>query len=246
MSAVALKLESTHHWVAVNSYRVRVAAFALVALPIALHVIPRSPGALFWIVFVLQFAIYPHLMQWRALRCEEPEKAELDNLIVDAVLSGAWAAGLAFPLWISVALFLATLLNHTIMRGLPGILICPAAILFGALASTTVIAFRVFTDGVRIKITAEGDDDSHTTFEIYRSDGIGRQRAGRGALEVIPGLQATSNTGGVIRHLRLSRETMTITTFPGVSDQTIVSHSIAAEPKPTAAESAEKSTPKKP
>ena len=94
------------------------------------------------------------------------------------------------------------------------------------------IAFRVFTDGVHIKVAAEGEEDSHTTFEIYRSDGIGRQRAGRGALEVIPGLQATSNTGGVIRHLRLSRESMTITTFPGVSDQTIVSHAVAAEPKP--------------
>ena len=146
VSAVALDFERTHHWVAVNSYRVRVAAFALIAIPIALHVLPRSPGALFWIAFVLQFAIYPHLMQWRARRCAQPEKAELDNLIVDALMSGAWAAGLAFPLWISVALFLATLLNHTIMRGLPGVLICPAAILCGALASTTVIAFRVSTD----------------------------------------------------------------------------------------------------
>jgi hypothetical protein len=96
---------------------------------------------------------------------------------------------------------------------------------------TKPIAFRVFTDGVRIKVMAEGDDESHTTFEIYRSDGIGRQRQGGGALEVIPGLQATSNTGGVIRHLRLSRESMTLTTFPGVSDQTIVSYSVAAEPK---------------
>ena len=77
------------------------------------------------------------------------------------------------------------------------------------------IAFRVYTDGVRIKVAAEGDDESHTTFEIYRSDGIGRQRADGGALEVIPGLQATSHTGGVLRHLRLSRESMTITTFPG-------------------------------
>jgi len=94
------------------------------------------------------------------------------------------------------------------------------------------IAFRVYTDGTRIKVATEGDEDSHTTFEIYRSDGIGRQRSGRGALEVIPGLQATSQTGGVLRHLRLSRESMTITTFPGVSDQTIVSYSIAAEPKP--------------
>ncbi len=93
------------------------------------------------------------------------------------------------------------------------------------------IAFRVFTDGVRVRVSAEGDDESHTTFEIYRSDGIGRQRQGAGALEVIPGIQATSNIDGTLRHLRLSREAMTITTFPGVSDQTIVSHSIAAVPK---------------
>lgn len=99
------------------------------------------------------------------------------------------------------------------------------------------IAFRVYTDGIRIRVSAEGEEESHTTFEIYRSDGIGRQRKGSGALEVIPGLQATSNVGGILRHLRLSRESMTITTFPGVSDQTIVSHAIAAEPRttPTAA-----------
>lgn len=93
------------------------------------------------------------------------------------------------------------------------------------------IAFRVYTDGVHIRVAAEGNDESHTTFEIYRSDGIGRQRKGAGALEVIPGLQAMSNSGGTLRHLRLSRESMTITTFPGVSDQTIVSHSVAAVPK---------------
>lgn len=96
------------------------------------------------------------------------------------------------------------------------------------------IAFRVYTDGVHIRLATEGEEEAHTTFEIYRSDGIGRQRSGRGALEVIPGLQATSHTGGVHRHLRLSRESLTITTFPGVSDQTIISHAIAAEAKPEA------------
>ena len=94
------------------------------------------------------------------------------------------------------------------------------------------IAFRVFTDGVRIRIAAEGDEESHTTFDIYRSDGIGRQRSGGGALEVIPGLQASSHTGGVLRHLRISAESMTLTTVPGVSDQTIVSYAVAAEPVP--------------
>lgn len=92
------------------------------------------------------------------------------------------------------------------------------------------IHFRVYSDGTRIKIVADGNEESHTSFTIYRSDGIGRQRSGRGALEVIPGLQATSQTGGVLRHLRLTRESMTITTFPGVSDQTVVDHAVAAEP----------------
>lgn len=96
MSTVALDFERTHEWVAVNSYRVRIAAFALMAIPIALHVLPQSPGALFWVAFLLQFAAYPHLMQWRIRACEHAEKAELDNLVVDAVVSGAWAAGLGF------------------------------------------------------------------------------------------------------------------------------------------------------
>ncbi len=99
------------------------------------------------------------------------------------------------------------------------------------------IAFRVYTDGIQVRISAEGEEDSHTTFEIYRSDGIGRQKPGGGPLEIIPGLQATSHTGNVLKHLRLSRESLTITTFPGVSDQTIVSHAVAAvpvTPKPTA------------
>ena len=36
------------------------------------------------------------------------------------------------------------------------------------------IAFRVFTDGVIVKVSTEGEEDAHTKFEIYRSDGIAR------------------------------------------------------------------------
>ncbi len=91
------------------------------------------------------------------------------------------------------------------------------------------IAFRVYTDGVTIRVSPEGEE-AHTSFEIYRSDGIGRQRSGSGALEVIPGVQASTRAGETLRHLRLSRESLTITTFPGVSDQTIVIYAVAATP----------------
>jgi hypothetical protein len=93
------------------------------------------------------------------------------------------------------------------------------------------MAFRVYSDGVHVRIVAEDDNEARSTFEIYRSDGIARQRTEAGAIEVIPGIQATSRQGGVLRHLRLSRESFTITTFPGMSDQTIVSHAIAAVPR---------------
>jgi hypothetical protein len=105
------------------------------------------------------------------------------------------------------------------------------------------IAFSVFTDGVQVRVAAEGDTNSHTTFDIYRSDGIGHQRQGAGAIEIIPGVQAMSNINGSLRHLRLSRESMTMTTFPGVSDQTIVSYAIAAEPKSTSNPAPDKSLP---
>lgn len=94
------------------------------------------------------------------------------------------------------------------------------------------VVFDVSTDGISVRISVHGEEDSASHFEIYRSDGIGRQRGKRGALEVIPGLQALSKSTGEIRHLRLCKEFLTITTFPGVSDQTVVIHAVAAEPKP--------------
>lgn len=92
------------------------------------------------------------------------------------------------------------------------------------------IVFHVSTDGVHVRITAEGDEEARSTFEIYRSDGIGRQRSGDAGLEVVPGIQAMSKTGGVLRHLRLTRESLTITTFPGVSDHSVITHALAMAP----------------
>jgi hypothetical protein len=95
------------------------------------------------------------------------------------------------------------------------------------------VVFHVSTDGISVKVSMDGEAESTTTFEIYRSDGIGCQRGNRGALEVVPGVQAMHRSHGELRHLRLCKEFMTMTTFPGVSDQTVVIHAIAAEPTST-------------
>lgn len=96
------------------------------------------------------------------------------------------------------------------------------------------VKFSVFTDGVQVKVMVDGNEEAATVFDVYRSDGIGRQRPGAMDLEVVPGVQAMSNRGGVLRHLRLTQASMSMTTFPGVSDQTVVVHAVSTSQNPLA------------
>ncbi len=121
-------------------------AFAIACVPIGLHIWPRGYGVGIWALFVVQFLVYPHLLYWRSRAARDPKRSEASNVIIDSVALGAWAAGLGFPLWISVGLFLTILLNHALTGGLTGVLIGLLAFASGALASTAVIAFHVSTD----------------------------------------------------------------------------------------------------
>ena len=94
------------------------------------------------------------------------------------------------------------------------------------------VVFDVATDGVNVRVTADGAEDAPSEFSIYRADGIGRQRPGDTGLDITPGLQAMSTSGGVVRHLRLSGDALTLTTFPGLSNQTIVSHAVPVTSDP--------------
>ena len=127
-------------------YRIRMLAFALACVPIGLHIWPRGYGLGIWALFVVQFLIYPHLLYWRSRTSKDPKRSEAGNVILDSVVLGAWVAGLGFPLWISVGLFLTILLNHAMTGGLQGIFIGCMAFLGGALASTAVAAVHVSTD----------------------------------------------------------------------------------------------------
>lgn len=105
------------------------------------------------------------------------------------------------------------------------------------------LRLSVSTDGVTVRVSTEGDDSSWSGYTIYRSDGVGRQSSPGGPLEVVPGIQATNDSGGAHRHLRLTRDTLTITVFPGISDQTIVTHATST---PAGAEAARTTAPPEP
>jgi PAS domain S-box-containing protein len=120
---------------------VRTAAFAYCLLPIGLYLAERRAGSAAWGLALLLFAVYPQLVYWRAMRSAKPIRAELDNLLLDAALLGAWSAYLGFPRWIAFSLIAAAMLNAAVNRGANGVLLSLACSLGGALL---VIAIRGF------------------------------------------------------------------------------------------------------
>lgn len=92
------------------------------------------------------------------------------------------------------------------------------------------LVLSVFTDGISVRISTAGNTDDASEYKIYRSDGIGRQQGESGALEVLPGVQASSEKGGILRQIRLTERTLTMTSFPGVSNQIIITHAAAVAP----------------
>ena len=90
------------------------------------------------------------------------------------------------------------------------------------------MVFHVSTDGVQVQVKLD-DNEEANIFHVYASEGIGRLNKDSNTLEIVPGIQASSNKGGVLRHLRLTTDEMTITTFPARSDQAVVIHAVATD-----------------
>jgi PAS domain S-box-containing protein len=121
-----------------TNYAVRAGAFAYSFVAIGLHLWQKEYGYATWLLFMLQFLAYPHLLYWRALRSAHPAHAELDNLYIDSVLLGAWIGYLGFPTWIGYALLASTMLNATVNRGMQGAFVALAC--SGAGAALAVAA----------------------------------------------------------------------------------------------------------
>jgi PAS domain S-box-containing protein len=128
---------------------VRTASFAYSLLPIGLHLWENGAGWQAWLLLLLQFIVYPHLVYWRARRSASPARAELDNLFLDSVLVGAWIAYLGFPAWIAYSLLGATMLNAAVNRGPQGALLAFGCSAIGAALWALVggLQFRPETSG---------------------------------------------------------------------------------------------------
>ena len=121
---------------------VRTASFGYCLLPIGLYLAESGPGPAAWPLAALLFGIYPQLAYWRAIRSATPLRAELDNLLLDSALLGAWSAYLGFPRWIAFSLIAAAMLNAAVNRGPGGVLLSLGCSAAGALLVFLIYGFQ--------------------------------------------------------------------------------------------------------
>ncbi len=107
------------HWVVTLNRRNRSLFFGVGLFVLGTHLAYLDAGPLMWTLLALQLLVYPQLVYWRAARSRDPLRAEMQNLMVDGVLLGAWIGVWGLPLWISFMLFVGVCLNVVIFMGLP-------------------------------------------------------------------------------------------------------------------------------
>jgi PAS domain S-box-containing protein len=135
------------------AYQVRTAAFAASCITIGLHMSGREYGTVAWILLVLQFLVYPHVLFWRARAARNSRQAERTNMMFDALLLGIWAAALEFPIWIAFTLFMACALNNAVNGGVRGALGALLAYAGGALSWALVGGFH-YSPQTTLPVTA--------------------------------------------------------------------------------------------
>ena len=79
------------------------------------------------------------------------------------------------------------------------------------------LEYRVYTDGISLRFYGADENSGFTSFEVYRSDGITRMRD-ESLLESVPGVQARSTVGQVLRQVTLTADSLTLTKFPALCD----------------------------
>ncbi len=118
------------HRIARVNYSPRALSFAYIFLVVVLLVAARDGSP--WVIgfAIVQFLVYPHLAYLHARIVADSKRAEMINLLADALMLGGWTAQLHFALWPSCGLLLGPCLNNAAHGGVKRLAL--ALLLFAA------------------------------------------------------------------------------------------------------------------
>lgn len=79
------------------------------------------------------------------------------------------------------------------------------------------LLLRVYTDGIEVRVYGNLEREDSTVFKVYRDDGV-MVEGDEDTVETIPGVQARTLVGGVLRQMTLTNEGLVLAKFPAFSD----------------------------
>jgi PAS domain S-box-containing protein len=111
---------------------------------VALGALVAERGDSNWVLFfgALQFLVYPHIAYLHARIAADSKRAELRNLMFDALMLGAWAAQMRFALWPTCGLLAAISLNNAANGGYRKLLRGVALFLLGGVLWGAATGYR--------------------------------------------------------------------------------------------------------
>lgn len=99
------------HWAVRMNWKNRSLCFVLLGLTVGSHLYTVEAAPWAWGLLALQFLLAPQLQYLHGRCSAQPRRAEVRNMLIDALCFGAWAAGLGFPLWISFGMWISACVN---------------------------------------------------------------------------------------------------------------------------------------
>ncbi len=97
------------------------------------------------------------------------------------------------------------------------------------------LRYRVYSDGIDVRVyCGTKDEESYTSYAIYRSDGVGVVQAS-GEIDVVAGVQGSCTKGDMIRQISVTRNSLTMVKMPPRSHRVLITRakaisSLADEP----------------
>lgn len=87
--------------------------------------------------------------------------------------------------------------------------------------------YYVYSDGIDLRLYCRvAGEDTYTTYQIYRSDGIGVSRAS-GEIDLVAGVQALNTSAEMVRQISITRNSFTMVKMPPRSHRVIITRAIA-------------------
>lgn len=131
-----------HHWLVRMHYRMRVISFALLFIAACLQSAYQGYSPWVWAFMALVLLLYPHLQFWRACRSAEPLRTEMNNLLIDSLVLGAFIGAMEFSPWLAFSAAMGTLTNCANNKGWRSVPLTLLGLLAGSLAWVLVNGFR--------------------------------------------------------------------------------------------------------